>query len=407
MMQISSAWDSAEGLRELVELAEQHAERVDGMPAGDLAAQATTAPAIPGMREGLEAFLAKFEQEQTDALDALDLAEADLASFERDPIAAAMRLLPSGSFPEVAQRLTGLAQQSVRAPGGTAYLHSFLKAVARRPRRPRVFPAILSAICSEAEQIVANVLRRHFFDGGGWPSLLDPGLDDEVHKRLGTGGSLEKWRQEIESCGAPIKDLVMEWAQLDEVFARRNLFVHRRGVVDARYAKRAPAPAPEIGSLLDLDAQYLRDAIDRVELLTIGMTMGLLRAKVDNFSEMLAGSAAEFGFAAVDAGALLRAEGYYHLAGALSEDQEEKERQRVNAWLARDVRLGPGAVHAEVDAWGADKLPRVFQLARLILLRRDEEGLALFADLVADGTLAPDDVQQWLLFARWRDQQLV
>ncbi|WAL70689.1 hypothetical protein OU787_03765 [Kitasatospora sp. YST-16] len=41
----------------------------------------------------------------------------------------------------------------------------------------------------------------------------------------------------------------------------------------------------------------------------------------------------------------------------------------------------------------------MFQLARFTLLRRDEEGLSLFADLVADSTLTPDDVQQWTMFA--------
>nr|BEK71482.1 hypothetical protein KPHV_87090 [Kitasatospora purpeofusca] len=406
MLQIGSAWDSAEGLRELVEVAEQHAEHVDGLPAGDLADQATAVPALPGVRESLETLMAKVAQEQVNALDALDLSEADLAAFEKDPHAAAMKLLPSATSSEAMRRLGDLAQ-ALQAPGGTAYMHSFLKATARRPRRPRVFPAILSAICSEAEQIVANVLRRHLFDSGEWSSLLDPALDDEVHKRLGAGGALEKWAQEIERCGAPIKDLVTEWAELGDVFARRNLFVHRRGRVDAKYARRAAPPVPEIGSVLDLDAQYLRDAVDRVELLTIGMTFGLIKVKAENVGEMLAQTAAESAYAAAEAGALLREEGYHHLAGALSEAPLERERHRVNAWLAREARLGPESVQAEVDAWETDALPSVFRLARLILLRRDKEGVALFKDLVADGTLTPDDVQQWTMFARWREQQLI
>ncbi len=408
MLQVGSALDAAEGLRELVELTEQHAEHVDGMSAGDLAAQAGTAPNLLGeLPENLDALMSDVEKKQSDALEALDLAEVDLADFERDPIAAAMKLLRPEILPEAAHRLIRLAQQSVQSPGSIAYMHAYLKAAARRPRRPRVFPAILSAICSEAEQIVANVLRRHLFDVGEWSSLLNPALDDEVHRRLGSGGALEKWRREIESCGAPIKDLVMEWVELGDIFARRNLFLHRRGRVDAQYAQRAAAPVPEIGSVIELDAQYLRDAIDRIELLTVGMTIGLLKAKVEDSGGTLAGAAAELAVAAGATGAQLRAEGYYHLAGALTGDRLEKERHRVNAWLARDARLGPYAIRDEVDAWDTRTLPNEFMLARFILLRRDKEGLALFTDLVANGTLAPESVQQWTLFARWHEQKLI
>lgn len=46
-------------------------------------------------------------------------------------------------------------------------------------------------------------------------------------------------------------------------------------------------------------------------------------------------------------------------------------------------------------------------LARFILLRRDEEGRAPFTNLAADGSLAPEDVRKWALFARWREQRLI
>lgn len=407
VLQIGAALDSAEGLRELVELAELHTARVDGLAPGDLADEHPAALRVsPALRAGLDGLFDGVTREQEAAIEALNVEDFDLVAFEADPIAAAMKLLPVLDMPQAAVRLAGLIEQLTQSPDATLYAHAYMTAAARRPRGPRTFPAILSAVCSEAEQVVASVLRRVLFDTGGWPSVLDPALDNAVHKIIGSGGALDRWQHEIALHGAALKELVIEWPQLDEVFARRNLFLHRRGRVDEAYAKRAPQPAPQIGSVIELDAAYLREAIDRCEVLTVAIVTGLLKARTPQSAGHVAGLASHLAFTADASGALLRAEGYHHLAGALTDDPLDTQRQRVNQWLLRERRLGADAISTEVEGWDVSMLPREFALARHVLLREDEVGLALLAELRSDGTVTQSNVEAWPLFARWREHGL-
>jgi len=408
MLEMNAALGSAEALRELVEVAEQHAVRINGMSAGDLADEHPSASRVsPALRESLDALFGGLEREQAAAVDALNTDDIDIVAFQTDPVAAALKLFQPLDMPEAAARVTSLVAQLVQSPDATAYTHVYLRSVVRRPWRPRAFPAILSAVCSEAEQLVAAVLRRALFNAGGWSSILDPALDDAVHKIIGSGGAVEKWRAELALRGVELSVLTIEWPLLAEVFARRNLFVHRRGRVDAAYAKRAPVPAPELGSVIELDAQYLREAIDRCEVLATAAIAGLLKAGTPEVAEQIAGLATDLAVTATAMGALVRAEGYEHLAGALTDDPMERERHRVNCWLLREQRLGADAIQSEVEAWDVDALPRAFRLARYILLREDEAGLALLTELRADGTLTLREIQHWPLFARWRESALV
>jgi hypothetical protein len=60
-------------------------------------------------------------------------------------------------------------------------------------------------------------------------------------------------------------------ADLEEIVARRNLFVHNNGIVGARYLKRVPQHDPAAsgisrGCLLQVQASYLARALDTVQL---------------------------------------------------------------------------------------------------------------------------------------------
>jgi hypothetical protein len=65
---------------------------------------------------------------------------------------------------------------------------------------------------------------------------------------------------------------------------------------------------------------------------------------------------------------------------------------------------GPEAIKTEVEAWDLTGLPAVYRMAQHVLLRRDDDGLALLRDLVADGTISKGQLESWPLLKRLRDE---
>jgi hypothetical protein len=61
---------------------------------------------------------------------------------------------------------------------------------------------------------------------------------------------------------------------------------------------------------------------------------------------------------------------------------------------------GPEAIRDEVSQWDTGGLPATFQMARHLLQREDEAGIAMLCQLLASGTLTKADLSEWPLFAR-------
>ncbi len=407
ILQLGAAWDFAVAMHELVDLAEEHA-RAEEIPAADIADSSPAASQVPvPLRERIKEMFEQVEQDQAAALAGVREEDLDVNAFEADPVAAVMDILrPQEAFSAVTARMAGLLAEITQSPAAMAYAQAFMQAMIRRPRRPLVYPAILAAICSNAEATVAGTLRRLLYEAGGYSSVLDPALDEKVHEIIGGGGALGKWAAELRKHFVNLEDLTIDWPGYLELFARRNLFLHRHGRVDQRYADRVP-DSPAIGSVIDLDTGYLREAIDRCEFLAVAMLSALLVNTAPAGRQQVAGFANERAETAAGAGAFARAESYHHLAGILSGDQLYREQQRVNSWLDRAARLGIDAVRADVQEWEVDGLPPQFRLARHVLLGEDDQGLAMFRQLRAEGILTQQDAEQWRLFARWRDEHRI
>lgn len=91
-------------------------------------------------------------------------------------------------------------------------------------------------------------------------------LDDLVEELISR--EVEDWRQSFRDqiaqldrrFGLCLSDSESEIAVLSEAHARRHLFVHRGGVVDARYIEAVPDSALSKGMRLEADVEYWRTA---------------------------------------------------------------------------------------------------------------------------------------------------
>jgi hypothetical protein len=107
------------------------------------------------------------------------------------------------------------------------------------------------------------------------------------------------------------------------------------------------------------------------------------------------------------AGRWRQASGLAKVERAFAQDSEAIATAKVHGWLATEQGYGPGAIKDAVGAWDVTALPATFQLARHLLLRQDNEALAILHQLIGDGIVWPTELSSWPLFDRARQAGLL
>ena len=184
-----------------------------------------------------------------------------------------------------------------------------------------------------------------------------------------------------------------------EIWARRNVLVHSGGITDKKYIERVPGA--DAGTLLQVDSQYLRDAID----LLCGFVLGVifLAWAAQPGGRVLAIQLATLHV--VVAESELRwplADSLHSVMARLEDDPQRAAASQVNAWLARTHWRRPESIWAEVAAWPIGGLPLRFTLAKMILLRQTGEAMAMLPGLLQQGEITKDDLKRWTLFESLR-----
>ena len=410
LLRAGSVMELGTGLHHLAVMAERYVADHDrlapaGIADGSLSAQAVQADVRERLARQLGEFTDTYKRRVQDGLDQLDL--DDIAAKTSDPFELMAGLLrgPMQATIEDARAVLG------ELPAGDAALLSYLmqysQAVDRKPLLPTMRRALLITAVASAETMLTGVLRRMLYDRDGaarWGPLWDtPELDREIGRR--TRGSIEDWvPREFTALGVDVPAAWCDWPVAVEVWARRNVLVHHAGLADEKYARRVPAAAQ--GSVLEVDGEYLRTAIDVLCGLLLGVILVTWAGQpgrssfVTQLAEVYAASAA----------AERRwplAESLYTVSARVEVEREHAATSQVNAWLARIQHRGPESVQADVTNWQVDGLPRRFTLARMILLGNADGSIAMLPELVSNGELTEDNLRDWPLFDVLRDNPAI
>ena len=90
---------------------------------------------------------------------------------------------------------------------------------------------------------------------------------------------------------------------------------------------------------------------------------------------------------------------------SLAAAPEDKATAQVHQWLAIDAHRGPQAIRPEVEAWDITGLPRIYTIARHVLLRQDERARAMLSELLDAGEIDQSDIDTWPLLDRLRGEE--
>jgi hypothetical protein len=204
--------------------------------------------------------------------------------------------------------------------------------------------------------------------------------------------------------------LALDWDETREVFQRRHVIVHHGGRVSRRYLEKLglnEQSGPSIGSMLDVDADYVRLTLD--SLLVVGIEM------VQMVYERLLPEAAakQTGFLADQIYQLLLAH-RWRPAGALCEVGSEVGRKhswpegsmlrfKCNKWLTEKRLHGEDHIREAVLQWDTSAFHPVFKLVRFALLNETDDAFNVLPAALDPDELTDRDLRDWPILTELRD----
>lgn len=330
------------------------------------------------------------------------------AEITADPFGAADSLMDTPAY--VGQVLSALGADFFAELGSMSadelfYFTVYVEVADQQPKGPILLRAVFAAAVATIEPLVTRMVQLLLFEAapGAYSSLADPDLDGRARDLC--FGPPAKWRETlVGTLGISALADIVEWGSLGLLWEARNVVAHRGGVVDARYHGRSNA---EMGSLIASQPESVRAAIDEIGAARFAIVSGVWDHLCPGIGAKIADSSSVPVWASLRAGRWRQASGLARVGEAFAADGEAIATAKVNQWLAIDQGHGPGAIRDAVEAWDVTELPMSYQMARYLLLRRDDEALVILRQLVADSTITTAELTSWPLFDRPRQAGLL
>ena len=326
-----------------------------------------------------------------------DTAPSDLETFLADP---EHFMFETGALEDLVVELTANMTEVAVLPGAVEYFSALTMADTTSSREQLFMASALIVLVSTAETRLRRIVRRFVEIKGICP--------DPVERRKFLGqlfrGGLDTWETSFrKELGVEIRDWSNEWNRITEIFARRHAHVHQGGTVDETYRKTTGS-SEMIGMPLLLSSDYLNEAND---VLT-GFTFGALYATWSVAKPSVRYHAAkifdQYVHGALVDGCLYLVEQLASIVERSSDEDDVRLRAKVNRMLALEAREGSAAILDEAKSWDTSELAPPYKLARLILLRQDDDARELFEELRVNGVLGDVEVATWVIFKRWREE---
>lgn len=282
------------------------------------------------------------------------------------------------------------------------YFRTYVRARLKSERTSTLLRALFVTAVGTVEPLVTRLvlLLLYYTSPQKYASLTDPALARET-RRLCFGSS-KKWRKSLVNVlGVTALASAVDWERLVVLWEDRNVIAHRGSITDAQHSAKT---GTQEGTVINPDVAAVRSAIDVIGGTRYALVACVWEQLAPGSGDFAAESAGPLVWESLRAGRWEQAELLGRLQEQLSTDARGKATAKVHRWLAVAMGRGPEAIWADVHAWNTASLPRIYALARLVLLQEDEAALALLSDLLTTGGLTQTDVDTWPLFDRLRAQ---
>lgn len=409
-LRLGQALEVTDGLWELVPVVVAAGKAHDQRSPAEVADSTPAGQALgDGERRRLRELADDFSQAMDIAADMPDESALDSVTVTQvmtDPFGTLSGLFDMPAYgaqvvsdPRFTQLFAGLSGTSANE---RSYLIAYMQASIRSPRTPVLLRALFVTAVGSVEPLITRYVTLLLFDAKprAYGSLADPSLEKKARGLCGGGPA--NWRTALtEILGVGTVADAVDWQRLEHLWEQRNVIVHRGGVGDARYARKTGG---HVGDVPAADPAQVQAAIDEIGAARFGLAAAVWHHTMPDMGEAISGGTYLPFCASLEAGRWRQAAGLARVEATFATDAEDAAGAKINRWLALDMGHGPEAIKAEVEAWDLTGLPDVYRMAQHVLLRRDDDGLALLRDLAADGTISRSQLQSWPLLKRPRDE---
>jgi hypothetical protein len=387
-------------LRELVPVVNEAGDAVDARTALEAAeAEAAAHGTDPDRVAALTGWVDELFSTTGDRLDDLDHDAIDAAVNALDPLEAAMDPFSAAvpfigpAMPVVdpdafAELVTGLSDIEVAS--------AYMEAQHRPPRAAVLRRALFVTAIAEVEPHMAHLMRYLLLDRhpDKYTSLGDPLLAKAVRKAC-YGGPAD-WKAElVDKLKLTALDRTVPWAALEAAWEDRNAIHHRRGYVDTLEAVAAGIP---VDTAADITTDYLYDTIDRVQVTMLALVLATSNRLATGDLEQLVPITVHGFAAAFRARRWSLALGLAAIRSEYATDLEDTEGGRVEQWLARSGAEGAATMRDEVLAWDTAGLEPIYDVARDLLLGRNDHALAKLNPLRHSGEVDGEMIEASVIF---------
>ncbi|MFF0659590.1 hypothetical protein [Micromonospora tulbaghiae] len=271
---------------------------------------------------------------------------------------------------------------------------------------------IRAFLTSRPQALSGTEIRFQFSDIAQFDSiesLRDHHIERQVESVIRQGG-IDDWMKWFQTkIKIDFAQVTTNAEKIREIFQRRHVHVHNDGQVSDLYIAKmggAGRTNVEVGEHLEVDEDYLLNAVDHLRSFGIALALTLARKlsrededgrPMEEFESYV--SNLGYGF--------LRREKYalvVELSELLTEGTGEAERKiifQVNQWIARK-KMGDRKVTTEVSAWDTSALYPTYKLAKMALLGNIEPAHELALELIKNGVLSEEAYLEWPLLEEVR-----
>jgi hypothetical protein len=405
---LDQALEVTDALWELLPIVVAAGEQHDRLPPADMADQSAAArrltvdqrgrvrmvaDAVLGMQEGASSAGQEFNESVVSGL--------TMQQAVADPFGILNRLM---DVPEQTALVVSMLEQAASlSPDEIFYFRAYIRARQTAERTPMLLRVLFVIAVGTVEPLLTRlvILLLYYGSPQKYGSLAAAELEADARK-LCFGGP-EMWRQSlVAKLGITTLTTAVDWDRLVSLWEDRNVIVHRGSVTDSRHSAKTKTEAWRV---LSPDVDMVRAAID-----VMGGTRYALAACVWEHLEpgkgdVAAQMAGPLAWESLRAGRWEQAELLGRLGQALAAAPDDKATSQVHQWLAIDARRDPEAIRPEVEAWDVTDLPRIYTVARHVLLRQDEQARATLSELLDAGEIDQSDIDTWPLFDRLRGEE--
>jgi len=213
-------------------------------------------------------------------------------------------------------------------------------------------------------------------------------------------GSLGDWKKFFaDRLNIDLSDLIGNWAAVQEVFERRHCLVHNEAKASRRYVRAFPST--ELQEPLDVDAEYVEQTLETLELLGV-LVHAKVWAKFADHKQQVVDALESRGFTSLKEGRWQFSSNIYQAWQALPLTESEQRMAKVNLWISDKGINGVESIRAEVDAWDVSGSSEVYQFAKLCLLEDLDAAFDALPTMISRDHVAGKELATWPLLAPLR-----